>query len=512
MARQFSVNSLSGGVRFFVLTGIYFFTYPYMLHSLGPQRFGLWALGLAVSQWIAAGDLGIAGTLLKFIPEHWDSRSIERINELTTAGMVILSVAGLSLVTLVWLLRFRLLSLLNIPLEYRAEMMWLIWGMPAVFFLNLTATGLTSVLNGIQRMDVSNFIYSAVMGVNGAGIFFVLSRRYGLIGLMANAGFAAFLWIVITLGALKILVPDFGLVPRRLRRSDIRCLMQFGLNLQGAMIAGALAIPTVRVLLSRYVSLAAVSYFELASGMALQARSLFQTVMLPLVPASSQLAVRHDMEGVAGLYRISSRFLLFSALPAGLLITAIAPNFTRLWLGSAEGAVASTLILLALGWTANCASIPAYFVIQGLGFPKYQMYCLTVFEVLTASLGYGLVKVFGYYGAVVGIVIAMVVAAVYIIERFHRLMGYPLGDLIDLKDLKVGLVNLGLFVPFLLILRGREISSLLHLVLVAVLYVAIYGVLIIALHCVPESELPIARQFLPRSLLRVLFGRAALSN
>ena len=107
-------------MRFVVLTGIYFLTYPYMLHSLGSQRFGLWALGLAVSQWIVAGDLGIAGSLMKFVPEHWSNRNVERINQLASAGFLILAFVGLTFMASVWLLRHRLLSLLRVPGEYHA--------------------------------------------------------------------------------------------------------------------------------------------------------------------------------------------------------------------------------------------------------------------------------------------------------------------------------------------------------------------------------------------------------
>jgi O-antigen/teichoic acid export membrane protein len=511
-SRQVSLNSFSGGLRFVVLTGIYFLTYPYMLHSLGPQRFGLWALGLAVSQWIVAGDLGIAGTLMKFVPEHWNNRNIGRINQLASAGFVILAMVGLTFMVSVWLLRYRLLSLLRVPSAYQPEMLLLIWGMPCVFFLNLLATGLTSVLNGIQRVDVSNIIYSGIMGLYGVGVFFVLSRHYGLTGLMLNAGLAAVLWIVVSIYALKHLVPGFRFEPGRIGRSDIRDLLRFGAYLQGAMIAAALAIPTTRVLLSRYVSLSAVSYFELASGMALQARSFFNMTMVPLIPAASHLGSQRAGEKIFTLYRLSFRFLMFLVFPAGLLIAALAPSFTRIWLGSEIPHVAYTLGLLSLAWMANALSIPAYFIVQGLGFPKYQMYCQLLYESVVLVLGSVLVRGFGYYGAVAGLMAGLVAAAAYIIYRFHQLTKYSFRGLWDSAILKVSLINLILFLPAWTLLRGREMPNLFSLAVASGLYVTIYLVLIIALRCISEREWRIARDLLPPGFLRIAFNRVPLSK
>jgi|GEM_PF-2621601 len=509
ISRQLSLNSLSGAVRFAILTGIYFLTYPYMLHSLGPERFGLWALGLAVSQWIAAGDLGIAGSLMKFVPEHWNTRNIPRISQLATAGLLVIAPLGAILVALVWAFRHDLLGLLSIPRQYRGDMMWLILGMPIIFLINLLASFISSIISGIQRMDISNFIYSATMGVSGVGIFFVLSRGYGLVGLMANAALAAILWVVLLICAVRWLVPGLRIAPKLVQRSDVQELLHFGAYLQVAMFAGALAIPTVRVLLSRYVSLASVSYFELASGMAMQARSFFIIVTLPLVPATSHLASMQGHEKLSRLYRFSVRFLLFSALPAALLIIVLAPSFIRIWLGSGVPYVASTFSLLGLAWMINAPAIPAYFMSQGLGYPKYQMYCQCLVLLATATLGYFLVRTFGYYGAVMGLVLGIFVATVFIMERCHRLLNIRFREMWDISFLKVILVNVSLYLAVVYLLHGRTIGGLPELIFISVGYIAVYVMLIISFRSIRGSDSEIGRAMLPPFFSKFLFGRDA---
>jgi len=92
-------NAISGIYRFAILTVVYFLTYPYMLHHLGTERFGMWALALVVSQSLGTQDLGISGALMRFIPEHWNNGGSLRIWELASTAIFLLAGIGVLLAT-----------------------------------------------------------------------------------------------------------------------------------------------------------------------------------------------------------------------------------------------------------------------------------------------------------------------------------------------------------------------------------------------------------------------------
>jgi O-antigen/teichoic acid export membrane protein len=396
---------------------------------------------------------------------------------------------------------------LNVPAEYFGEMSSLVWGMPAIFFVHLLASGLTGILNGIQRVDVGNYIFSGAMVLNGLGIFFVLSQGYGLIGLMANLWITGVLWTLGALLALQFLIPGFALRPRSFSRLEARSLMRYGFQLQVTMIAGMMLIPTARVLLSRYVSLASVSYFELASGMALQARSFFGMLAIPLVPAASHLAALKEWQGIRDLYRQSFRRLFLAILPASALLIGFARPFSELWLGQEVPMVASTLTLLGMGWFLTVLNMPAYFLLQGMGFAGILMKGMVLAVVCNAILGWILAQKLAYYGIAIGLVLALAVASAYLIRSFHQLVGISAKLICDSGCLKAFGCNLILLLLLGATLSQVEIGSFWVIGVISLAYFTAYASILVKVGGL-RGEAKAVHQHLTGMVTRFLSGRA----
>ena len=502
-------NSRSGIFRVAVLTAVYFVTYPYMLHRLGTERFGMWALALVISQSLGTQDLGIAGALMRFIPEHWNNGGKNRIQELASTAILLLAGIGFTLGIAVFLLRQWIVSLLNIPSPLQSEMSWLLVVMAVVFFLSLISSGLTAILVGIHRMDVSNVIYTSAALIQGVGVFFALSRGYGLLGLAANAALMTFLWGSATWIFLHYFMPGFRLRFSMVHRADSVSLLRYGLNIQAAGIGSFLTIPPIKVLLSRYVSLASVSSFELASGMALQLRSGFLMAAMPLIPASAHLDSEKASAHLGQLYRRSLRYIVLVGLPVFSLVAVLAPGFVEFWLRRETPYVASTLALLLLGWFFNTLTLPAYFMLQGQGLARYQMYSTALQATCSVVFGYILVQILGYYGAVIGLVAGLSAAAAYLLWVYPRLCQGSRGTLFDGSLLKAAVINGILLTPFILRPEWRQTHRFFWLFFLAASYLVIYLALLIAFAGLTESERKnIASAWPPNIFRRLMKGTA----
>ena len=481
-------NAISGIYRFAILTVVYFLTYPYMLHHLGTERFGMWALALVVSQSLGTQDLGISGALMRFIPEHWNNRGSLRIWELASTAIFLLAGIGVSLATGLFVMRGELVNLLKIPQALQNEMSLLLVGMAGAFFLNLVGSGLTAILIGIHRMDIGNIAYTATAIVQAVGVFLVLSRGYGLLGLTLNAVLTALLWALSTWILLRRCMPGFRLHPSLIRRADAVSLLRYGSNIQAAGLGSFLTVPPIKILLSRYVSLASVSSFELASGMAMQLRSGFLMAAMPLIPASAHLNAEKASTKLGSLYRQSFRYVVLVALPVFSVAAILAPGFTQFWLRKGTSFVAPTLALLLIGWFLNTLTLPAYFMFQGQGFARYQVYVASLQAVGSAISAYMLVKIFGYYGAVSGLVMGLSIAAFYLLWQYPRLCSDGPGKLFDKSILKAIVANTILLLPFVFRPQLREIHHLSVLALVTSIYLALYVLLLFAFGCISQAE------------------------
>jgi O-antigen/teichoic acid export membrane protein len=506
-------NSVSGVCRVAVLTTVYFVTYPYMLHHLGTERFGMWALALVVSQSLGTQDLGISGALMRFIPEHWNAGGSSRIRELASTAIFLLAGIGIVLAVGVFVLREQLVSLLKIPAPLQKEMAWLLVGMAGAFFVNLVSSGLTAILIGIHRMDISNVTFTGAAVVQAGGVFFALSRGYGLLGLTANVVVGALLWGVATWIFLRRCIPGFYLSPVLICRADAVSLLRYGSNIQAAGLGSFLTVPPIKILLSRYVSLASVSSFELASGMAMQLRSGFLMAAMPLIPASAHLDSEKDSASLAALYRKSVRYIVLAALPVFSVAAVFAPGFTKFWLHNGTRYVASTLVLLLFGWFFNTLALPAYFMLQGRGFARYQVYVTALQAFCSAISGYILVRAFGYYGAVTGLLIGLSVSSLYLLWQYPRLStGYNDRQLVNKSLLTAMAISASLLLPFVFRPQWREIQTLVGLALATIAYLTCYVFLLAAFGGFSKIERQGMTVLWPANILRGMKGRGIVGD
>jgi O-antigen/teichoic acid export membrane protein len=500
-------NSISGVCRVAVLTAVYFLTYPYMLHHLGTERFGMWALALVIAQSLGTQDLGISGALMSFIPEHWSSGGSARIQELASTALFLLAGIGTILGIGVFFFRDGLVNLLKIPAPLRNEMSLLLVTMTAVFFFNLLSSGLTAVLIGIHRMDISNITYTSAAVVQAFGVFFVLHRGYGLLGLSVSYMCTACLWGLTTWIMLQRCLPNFQLGISQVRRADALALLRYGSNIQAAGLGSFLTVPPIKILLSRYVSLSSVSSFELASGMAMQLRSLFLMAAMPLIPASAHFSSEKATLKLATLYKRSFRYIALVALPVFSVTALLAPGFTEFWLHRGTPYVAATLGLLLLGWFFNTLMLPAYFMLQGQKFARYQVYVASLQAICSALCGYVLVRFFGYYGAVAGLGIGLTVAAVYILWQYPRICPDDASRLVDKSVLVALSINAVLAIPFLFQPHWREVHNLPGLILVPLAYLSVYVSSLFTFGALSQVEQERIKFFWSGNAMRVLQKR-----
>lgn len=412
VTRRLAANSVMGGIRFAVTAGAYLAIYPFMLRTLGPAEFGLWALLCLPGQYIALGDFGISNALIKLISEDYPCQDRSRLLQLTGAGVIVFTLVGSLITGAAYLWQNQILSWLRIqPLFIRDARMLLV-GTAAVIWLTLLGSLYVALLSGLHRMDLSHTVQMSNAVLNAVGILFALRYGAGLAGLLLSSAFAAAVtWASAVLLARRIARLEWIIAPR-LNWNAAKSLVNFGVYLYAAALSTLLLEPSIKILLSRYGNLELVSFFEIASRVLIQARSFFNNIMMPLLPASSLLMT--DAVRVRVLFSRSMRLLWLTAIPVFITLSVLAAPIMHAWIGKdiplAEGCVS----ILALGWLLNVLALPAYFLVQGLNHPRSAMWCALMQGVICVVGSYILIPRLGFYGAVGSEAVGLSIAAAYI--------------------------------------------------------------------------------------------------
>jgi O-antigen/teichoic acid export membrane protein len=177
-----------------------------------------------------------------------------------------------------------------------------------------------------------------------------------------------------------------------------------------------------RILLSRYLGLEAVAFYEVGSNIALYAKTFLGVLFAPIVPAVSALQAQDEHAMITGLYTRSFKFMAVTAIPFCFLVIALADPFIRLWMGAGFGLSALTLQLLVPAYLVSVLTGPGIFVLNGINRPDVAMRSTFFAGVANLLLCFVLVKTVGYFGLIIGISIALIASAAYFTTLLHTVL------------------------------------------------------------------------------------------
>src|SRR5439155_21131179 len=124
LGRAIARNTLwTIGARLVFLLGWALIT-PWMLKSLGPDRFAVWALLFALSGYFATFDLGLSQALVRFVAEFAARGDVRALRGLVTLAALLYSVLAALGVAALALAQGPLLALVHTPESLRAEAAW----------------------------------------------------------------------------------------------------------------------------------------------------------------------------------------------------------------------------------------------------------------------------------------------------------------------------------------------------------------------------------------------------
>ncbi len=250
--------------------------------------------------------------------------------------------------------------------------------------------------------------------------------------------------LAITLIALWVVLKryiKFPLFSCRWNKQLFKEILSYGLKYQTISIATMFYDPVTKGLLSKFGSLYMVGYYEMASRMVLQFRSLVVSANQVLFPVIADLKER-EPEKIESVYRTSYQLLFYVSLPLYSLIIVFLPIISQLWIGYYEGTFVSFGLLLAVGWFLNTLNVPAYFTNLGTGELRWNVVSHVAIAVLNAVLG----LIFGVYyrgnGVVIAWVISLTLGSSLIYLSYHKKYKIPLIDLLPRESRLLIVVSL----------------------------------------------------------------------
>jgi len=482
---------------------------PYILHKLGVQVFAVWSLVFVVANYLGLLDFGIRTSFAKYIAEYHTKRDQESIIAVINSGLIFYLPFSLLIISLAVILKGPIISLLKIPPPIHKESMFAILGMVLIFSMNNVFSIFEAVLVGLQRMDVQNKIMIFASIFNIAGTFFFLEKGFGIRGLVINYGIVSFVIIMLNLYFSYRLLPYIRIGLSKVDKKIFRKLFNYGIKMQICNFASMIHLQADKLILSYFLGLNFVTFYELGQKAARAIKTLPVLLLSALVPAVSELEASNDKEKLKELYERGSKYISLMAFPLIFLSIIVAPDLINLWVGDKFSWAILSFQILIISYGINVLTGMGTSMVRGIGKPEYETRYAVLTLVMQLVLSITLVQIFGFRGILASVLITCVVAALYFLLTFHKLVKQDFKSFARTTYVKPMVASLVAFaitfglsyhLPSLFSLQGRFGYSI-SLLLKSMIFLAFFILLIARTKFLDVSDVRLFKLYLTPQFL-----------
>ena len=437
---------------------------PWLINSLGTERFGMLTLAWVVLGYFGLFDLGLGRALTQMVSTRLiKGEGAEIAGIVWTASLLMLLLGVVGGTALVFTAQWLVYDILNVPEALRPETLLALQliaiGVPVV----ISAAGLRGVLEAYQRFDLVNIvrIFNGVLTFLGPLVAtFFYSDLAAMVFVLLVARVIA--WLVY-LGFCFQVVP--GLWKNvSLKPGSIPVLLRFGGWMTVTNIVGPLMDYMDRFLVAALLSLAAVAYYATPFEVVTKLLFVAGALVGVLFPAFAAAHVR-DPQLFAQLFVKGLKYIFILVFPAVLVTVVLAGEGLQWWLG-AEFSLNSTAVLrwLAIGVLVNSLAQVPYALLQGAGRPDLTAK-LHLVELPLYLLGvWWAIGRYGIEGAALAWTVRVILDALLLFVLAKRLL--PHTPLVNVKSMTTMLLAImALILAFLPLTVGTKVAMLALLLL-----------------------------------------------
>ena len=127
--------------------------------------------------------------------------------------------------------------------------------------------------------------------------------------------------------------PGLKLAFSYIDKAVFKKLFNFGSKLQVSYFANLVSFHTDKLLISYFLGVGLVAFYQLASSLLQQIRQVPLLLISALIPAVSEITAKDDKESLKRLYLSGSKFLILVSAPLTVFVIAGAPLIISAWMG-----------------------------------------------------------------------------------------------------------------------------------------------------------------------------------
>ena len=405
------------------------FTVPYVIHHLGPDRYGLLSLAYIVVGYFALFNLGIGPATTKFVAELLGKGEIEKLPELVWTALASQACFGLAGgILLAFASPLLVDRVLKIPAELHPQAQTIFLIMAALLPFDFASGSMQGVLGASQRFDLLNAVSIPASTLSYLLPVGALALGFGLPAIVLFLALARLASLAVVIVLCLRLYPELRRVRFDLRR--VRSLLGFG----GWVAVSGFLIPILtnfeKLAIATLLSVGALAYYVpcylMMSKVALLPASL-ATALFPAISYCEGKSGASDALRKLSLNPI--KYIVLVMAPVTVAFFLFGGSILRIWLGADFARHSTTLFrVLALAYFIHAFAYVPLTAVNGLGRPELKAKLDLVQTPIYMALCWVLIMKMGLVGAALARLVVTTIDVVCLFAMSKKLVGFSVRD------------------------------------------------------------------------------------
>ncbi len=390
-----------------------FFLTPFVIRSLGDQRYGLWTLLCGFIGYYGLLDMGLSASVVRHLSGSLGARNRQACDEYFVSALALYSGIGLLALAISMLLGFSS-GMLGFSAEDARTFRWVVFILGTNAALHFPVVVFDSVIVAELRYDVSNMVSLLSLLLRTGLTVVVLLHGGQLISLSLVALLAQLPAYAFRVFYGLSLLPGLRLHWLGLAQSRIRELASFSAYVFLGQLANQLRFHLDYVVITFSIGLIAVTHYKIASMLILHANMLVRAFSGVTGPLFSRLDGADERSSIEEVFMLSTRVSVALSTFVCFGFVVWGKRFIGMWMGPSYLDAYPCLLVLAVGtWIMMCQG-PSINLLVGVSHHRFPAFLNLGEGVANLAISLLLVRPLGIVGVALGTCIPMTVCKLII--------------------------------------------------------------------------------------------------
>ncbi|MDB4224681.1 oligosaccharide flippase family protein [Granulosicoccus sp.] len=382
---------------------IAFLLSPFLVHTLGDTKFGIWSIVSAFTGYMALLDLGVSSAVAKFVARFKALNNYKSVNTVIASALTIMLVVGTALVLLSPLLASSVVHLAGFEgsLADTVHTLILVGSLDMCIFV---VTGvLVGSMYGFQHFQAINAINITMSLLRALLFYLALTNGYDLVAMALLSVLGKLLACIFTFLALRRAEPNVQIDLTKTEKSTVMSIFHFSRFTFLSMVAMQLVYYSDAFVIGYFMSAAAITYYTIPWSLSEYTNRLILAIAHTFTPVFSAQDATVGNQTIYQTYIIGTKFMLFisNLLCGGVLV--LGYYFLAIWMGPTY-AEKCTTVLTIMFYTqlVKGPQLLSYGIL--LATSKHRVYSFynIGFSLMNLILSIVLIQQYGLVGVAIG--------------------------------------------------------------------------------------------------------------